>query len=257
MKSNISSRKKSAIFIDIDETLTHVRSDTHRFKRLDLQNDKENFDLLERCYIMSFKGENQKQEHMWGIKRPYLDEFIRYCRKRFDIVALYTAGMKDYGEQSAKILFPNVGDLDYIYTREHCVDIERSIPSWEEDDSGKLVCSTTVVMDHVKPLGKLLKEMPELADVDPQKVLMVDNKESNFDYNVHLGLTISDYVPEATIESIRYDDRALLHMIDTIEKRIEKFDVSRVHVKVSDKRPSNWFIGMIPDLSFIYDLVPF
>lgn len=90
----------SAIVLDLDETLLY--STTREVD--DQQPDYRYGELL-------------------GYHRPHVVEFLRFCRRRFDYLVVFTAGAPNYAaamvqalEQKAKIRF------DYVFDRQSCTE---------------------------------------------------------------------------------------------------------------------------------------
>lgn len=224
----------SAIILDLDETLCHTFKRIRDFKKLKLTEINEGAAILKRCYILDFyDGTNRQQEHLWGIKRPHLDEFLSYCFSHWDYVIVYTAGTEDYAKKLVEVLFTKQTP-HYIFDRKHClkkaineeewvpleeVDDDNDIVSVGEGDYDGLVKVLTTKEDYVKPIKKLLQHYPELAKIDLRKTLMLDNKENNFEFNKHMGIVIADYDPEPTIEDLMKDDRFLPAARNLIERK--------------------------------------
>lgn len=52
----------------------------------------------------------------FGIKRPYLDQFLRDASKKYDL-AIWTSGTKDYAEKVVETIIPSKIKLKFIFSR--------------------------------------------------------------------------------------------------------------------------------------------
>jgi Dullard-like phosphatase family protein len=93
------------LILDIDETLIH----TEKFPTNYLE--KGEFDF-------KYQSLNKEYEY-FTIKRPFLDEFLKYALDNFNI-AIWTAAGKDYAENVLKNIGIDKSKLDFFYTEENC-----------------------------------------------------------------------------------------------------------------------------------------
>jgi TFIIF-interacting CTD phosphatase-like protein len=196
----------TAIILDIDETLCSTFEDILYYHKL---KPYEVLELRSRLYVIDVTAETGYQ-YIWGVKRPYVDEFIRFCFKNADYVIVWSAGVEDYVKQMIKILFTSAGHPEphFYFHRDHCFNNEG---------------------DLIKPLFHLHEFEEMLKDVSLPEMIILDNKESNFDFNVENGLLIDDYIPK-TIEEMLEDDRSLLYAIDSIEVRLMRIKLSGIKI---------------------------
>lgn len=103
-------RRKVGICLDLDETL--VRS-------YEFQNTPDNIlpEYQNRLYTFTLMD----NYFGWGIKRPYLKEFLRYCHQHFSPFLIWTAGQPDYAQAIVDIIFDEGFYPDAIYTHDHCL----------------------------------------------------------------------------------------------------------------------------------------
>ncbi len=52
-------------------------------------------------------------------KRPYLQEFIKFCTENFD-VAVWTSSTRNYAVKIVEEIFPNPNNLAFFWSRERC-----------------------------------------------------------------------------------------------------------------------------------------
>lgn len=93
------------IILDLDETLIHTESFPNEYE------DDLSFD---------FKIPSDNPNYTYFTKkRPYLDQFIKYCFDNFN-VAIWTAS----GEEYAEIVLSNIGinkdKLEFLYSSDNC-----------------------------------------------------------------------------------------------------------------------------------------
>lgn len=191
------------IVLDIDETLAHTKLEIGELLHSNILTSAEALELKRRLYVLDFYRKNGKHKKtLWGIKRPYLDLFLNFCFRAFDLVIVWSAGSKDYVDKMVKILFMDAGHPSphYVFSYLDCKEMEDG--------------------DRVKPILFLYALEPSLQRIPLENFIMIDNKESNFMYNVNNGLVIEDYAPSATIEDLLADDQHLLYAIDHLKLKI-------------------------------------
>ena len=79
--------------------------------------------------------------------------------------------------------------------------------------------------EKTKPIALLFKHEPKLRNLtDYDHIVMVDDLEVNYIYNKSLGLVISAYDPEMTIEAMRAKDDHLLEAIKYLQNKVDLMD---------------------------------
>lgn len=128
---------------------------------------------------------------LWGIKRPYLDEFIDFCFEHFERVIVWSAGKRDYVHCIVNTLFEK--------RRPHYV--------WTYDD---------IYFDHhgdvVKSLDKLVKEIDD-PHITMDNIIVVDDTDTTFSENPHNAIHIPAYRPGPKYTDAVYDDDSLLRIM--------------------------------------------
>ncbi len=183
-----------AIVLDLDETLIHTFDSTDSAKTLRLLTDPRHIEIRKECYILDFyDAREDKQYHMWGIRRPYLDEFLDFCFNKFGLVIVWTAGSADYADAIVNAIFNTAPHL--IFSREHCREFRGNI---------------------VKPLKDLFDYEPKLSKLTSlDNMIMIDDVTANFKFNPKNGITIHSFNPRIT-DIIHTDDDYLLLVKDYI-----------------------------------------
>ncbi|MDZ7721559.1 MAG: HAD family hydrolase [candidate division KSB1 bacterium] len=169
------------LVLDIDETLVHAR---------EIPLDRE-ADFKTSLY------------HVY--KRPYVDEFLQYCREHFK-VSIWTTGGSDYARQVVEALFGGDYPLEFLWASERCTrkyDAERQQPYV------------------IKNLHKLRKKGYRL-----EQVIMVDDTPGKLEKNYGNLVAVTEWTGDP-------GDRELLHLIQYL--RVLK-DVE--NIRTVEKR--NW-----------------
>jgi Dullard-like phosphatase family protein len=96
---------KKLLILDLDETLIH----TEKFPTNYLEEGE---------YDFKYPSSNKSYEY-FTIKRPFLDEFLKYAFENFD-VAVWTAAGKEYAENVVKNIGIDKSNLEFFYTEENC-----------------------------------------------------------------------------------------------------------------------------------------
>lgn len=253
----------NALVLDIDETLAHSIEDVKKLNNLIKGNvlTKEQLSSLKkRLYIVDHYDKKGKlDERLWGIKRPYLDDFIDFAFKNYDLVIVWSAGSEWYVNRMIKVLFTDAGHPKphYVFSRGDCVEYESPagseyekmsntdlryllvrrnlvsgttreeiIKRLEDNDEEKTVSSEeNDRVDLVKPLKHLYSLEPSLTKrIDLDKITILDNKESNFIYNMDNALLIDDFIPSLDAEGLLADDRQLPQAIEKLKLRLSRIE---------------------------------
>lgn len=197
--------KEIVVALDLDECLVHTFDNDAGSGSAELMRDPRTLSMRDRFYVLDYYDDDtERQEHYVGIRRPYLDHFLKVVTDTADIVAVYTASQEGYAKPLVNALFTNRGipPPQYVFTREDCMYL----------GSGELV----------KPLANLLRKDPTLkARTDLHHIIMLDDRAENFALNEENGLVITAYQPEPTIEDVQADDRHLLDALTRIKLRIK------------------------------------
>ena len=192
------------IVLDLDETLLHTFEDMKDLKELNIFSDPKLLDLRRRTYIIhefdmitarGTKGLNRKGKKsiMWGIERPHLHEFLRFCFNYFKKVAVWTAGTKPYAFAIVNKIFKDLPQPHIIYSREDC----------KYNNLGL----------YHKPLLHMINNVPNLNTVmSLNNSFIIDDRTTNFTDNPNNGITIPPYDPYPTIAHMTLDDNRLLKL---------------------------------------------
>lgn len=86
-------------------------------------------------YIFKLVDEDGEVNYVWGVKRPYVDEFLEFCFSHFKGVAFWSAGGKDYVDGVIDKIVPKKYKPVFIFNRTRCE--EKKIPGSKRKDLSK------------------------------------------------------------------------------------------------------------------------
>ncbi|KAK4770740.1 hypothetical protein SAY87_031272 [Trapa incisa] len=104
---SLDSPTKKTIFLDLDETLIHSKSDP----------PPEKFDFIVRPTI------NGERLNFYVLKRPGVDKFLQAISERFEVV-IFTADLKEYASLILDRLDPTGAMVSYRLYRDSCREME-------------------------------------------------------------------------------------------------------------------------------------
>lgn len=186
--------KCNAIVLDLDSTLIYTIDNENSMERAmiaDMKNASKG-----NVYRIQFPG-----DEMLGVFRPYLTEFLLFCREYFDKMIVYTAGTEDYGRAIVRIIEKKTGvKFDEFYARKNCLVIDDNLLHTEDNMRKPL----EIVLPHV----------------DICKMMIVDDKMCNFRFNPRNGILIPAFSPQY-IEDVAADNYLLqlMNWLDLVEVR--------------------------------------
>jgi TFIIF-interacting CTD phosphatase-like protein len=194
---------ETMIVLDLDETKTHTSTQLQKLIGTQILAKPEYAHLRSRIIMLDFYDENGNlsDDHMWSVKRPHLDTFIKWAFRRMNYVVVWSAGVRHYVDRLVKGIFTDAGHPEphAVLAREDCYIYEGDI---------------------IKPLDLLYEKLPWIVGrVRRKNMLLLDDKESNFIMNYDRGLLIEAYTPKATVNDIEKDDRQLIDAIGCIDRR--------------------------------------
>ncbi len=191
------------IILDLDETCIHTYQNMDDLKKLNIMHDPKLIDLRQRLYVLNIndvgeRGNGQKSPLLWGVERPYLQEFLTflgmYCRE----LIVWTAGMPPYAKAIVNHIFRGLPKPKVVYARTECVN------------------EGTVNSPHyTKPISKLINSpYNQLHQImDESNTMIIDDRLDYVKPNFSNAIIIPPYTPAPTIENLRQSDTALLKIM--------------------------------------------
>lgn len=172
------SDKKLNIVLDIDSTLVQSFENLESlYKIIEDGTDEELMHLQEKTY--GFIVEDPEEDgtskpcFMWGITRPYLKEFILFCKENFQNVYVWSAGSPKYVDKIVEHIFKPLGytpPIIFNVNHTHINEKDRSV---------------------FKPLDKIFKESGGVAN--ERNTIIIDDRRDTFSFNEKNGILIPGF----------------------------------------------------------------
>lgn len=207
------------IVLDIDETLVHTTDDIAAYKKLKIMDNPEHVHLRDRVYNMEIAMDDGEIYKCWGVVRPHVYEFLEFCFSYFKIVAIWSAGQKEYVDAIVSFLFRDLPRPHIIYSFDDCEIYNKK---------DKIL---------FKPLSKLTSKSPMRNKMDLKNTMIIDDNEDTFRANIDNAIHIPKYKPKKTIQSITADDDALLRIQMWFLDPINMFreDIRETYATINDE----------------------
>lgn len=192
------------IVLDLDETLVHAFDDLSTLRRSKILEDSDMIDLRRRVFLLDLVDPVDRRgkgrvEKFWAIKRPHLDEFLRFCFDYFDLVIVWSAGVRRYVDAVVNNIFKDIGKPYVVYAREQCVKDDRAV-------------------NH-KPLRQMINNIKGLDKrMNLRNTLALDDRNSTYIDNPYNGIMIPVYSPQPNANALRTDERSLLELMDWLSR---------------------------------------
>lgn len=183
------------IVLDLDETLINTQEKFEDLKKLGIFTDPKLVNLRSRVYTIQVNdleapGIGTQYEY-WGVTRPHTQEFLIFCFSYFKIVAVWSAGKRQYVEEIVKYLFKDLPYPHVVFTRDDIVKNEH---------------------DEVeKPLVNMIESEPMLKKyMGLENTLALDDNYTTYNHNPGNGVLLPPYAPACTVNAFLKDDYTLL-----------------------------------------------
>lgn len=168
------------IVLDIDNTLVHTNTKIKKHLIDTIMTEEKYYYMRRRIYNVKKSG-----NIYYGVKRPYLEDFINFCFLNFDYVCVWSAAEKNYVYDMTKIIFCRSESPDLVFTGEQTTYIN----------------------------GNPVKDLNIIADalsIKLDDIVAVDDTLSTFSKNPDNAILIYKYTVDNNIESIQKTDDCLL-----------------------------------------------
>jgi len=177
--------------------MVRTMDDIEDLKELRLKSDPRYLPLRKRIYDFWIDDpETGQKEHVWGITRPHLWEFLTFSQRYFKNVFVWSSGNKPYVHAVCDFLWQDLSLPRDILTADNCFVNPKT-------------------QTYGKPL-KILYDMHQ--DIYPEDTIIIDDLEKNLKHNKDNGILIPQYKPEAIIKDLNKDDFSLLDIIDFLSR---------------------------------------
>lgn len=193
------------IILDLDSTLINTQDEIP----MEVYEYYRELDVGDRLYTIDIH-DNDGHYLTWGIKRPYLKEFLNFCFSYFKNVVVWTAGTYEYGHAIVNAVFPQKPHR--IYTRDDC-DLIRVGPH-----KGQLS----------KPISKF--------DFDPATTFTLDDKVFTAIENSENLINCPAYEPVSKGKTIRDFDSVIGKDKDRYLQKLQTYFLSPKVIASSDVR---------------------
>ena len=176
------------LVVDLDLTFLQSEFDLKSLESIELYSDPKNISLRERVYTFNLidgsdvEGTGDRLK-VWGVYRPYVFEFLKFAKKYFKGIYVWSAGTHKYVHCIVEKLFHDFGVIPIdVLTRDHCTYTPK-------DDDGH---------SHLyKPLQKIFEINP---DATIENTFALDDLSQNFIENPHNGILIPPYQSQKQTE---------------------------------------------------------
>lgn len=194
------------IVLDLDQTLIATQEDIESLKRLGIYSNPKLLTLRNRTYDILVEDLEKPGigtvQHLWGVTRPHLFEFLLFCFKYFKIVVVCTAGKYLYALAIVAHIFKDLSEPHYTFAHE---DIYIYFGPKGEPR---------------KPLVKLSKSHSLLqTHMSLENTFALDDNPLTFTENPDNGILIPAYEPylnindpNRSIKALSQEDVALLQL---------------------------------------------
>lgn len=179
------------LVLDIDETMVHTMEDIEDLKEF---RNSQYLPLRKRIYDFWIDDPENGKEHVWGITRPHLWEFLSFANDYFgpDNIYVWSSGNKPYVHAICDFIWQDFNLPRDILTADNC---------WTHKVTG----------EYGKPL-KILYDMH--SHLAPESTIIIDDLKKNLKHNKDNGILIPQYKPEAKPRDMNQDDGALLDVVE-------------------------------------------
>ena len=171
--------------LDVDETLVHTWDNTSFVSTYGIYTNPTLFRRFHPigepplAYSIKFNDTNG-ENHAWGLYRPHLQTFLKFCDEYFDDILIWSAGVPDYVNNVIKHMYHDLG-----------LRLPKLV--WARPK-----CSSYKGMYH-KPIGDIITDinsrpLSQLC-IDPKSTIIVDDRNHTFMSNPQNGVLIPIYHP--------------------------------------------------------------
>jgi hypothetical protein len=199
-RTNPDSLTNLNLVLDIDDTLVQTFDDIDSLYKCPIMKNSKFYPIRKRVYILKFKDDDaepgEEEEMIWGVKRPYIDEFLSFANDYFRNIVIWSAGTYDYVHAIVKNLFKNIPCPTKVFTRNDCTQSEEH--------------------GYEKPLEKIYQAIPEM---NPRNTILVDDRQEVFvRKDPNNGIIIPPFSPDVEDYDSLTSDTSFMFLKDWLMK---------------------------------------
>lgn len=201
------------IILDLDQTLIYSFEDEEleEIRNYGIFSRPEYLDIRQRIFKLTLEDVMEKKKgvgvktEIWGIIRPHVKNFLKFCFNHFKIVAVWSAGRRKYVEAIVNLLFKDIQRPHIVYTYDDCDWMNHSVDN-------KFI---------IKPIMKMINEIPTVNKyMSTKTTFSLDDTEYTFSHtNKDNGLLIPAYKPKPIPSELRKDDNSLVLLMNWFSKK--------------------------------------
>jgi len=188
-------KTNKTIVLDLDSTLLHTCDDMGVWDSLEIYTNPRNAKLRSRIYYFDLIDVTEKigtgsKTVLWGVLRPHVHTFLRFCHDYFENIIVWSAGQKKYVHAICDFLFQEFDKQPVV------------IFSYENCEIGSNYIYKT-----------LSKFQNGEINIPINTMYALDDYDATFSKNKDNGLHIPPYEPEFDYNGIMEDDKTLLNLM--------------------------------------------
>jgi len=223
------------VVLDLDQTLIATQESMSSLHNLGILTNPNLISLRSRIYHIIIKNSTNKSYEYWGIVRPHINDFLLFCFSYFKVVAVWSAGERNYVEEIVAHIFKDLPKPHIIYARENTQISNQSV---------------------LKSLDKLFNHNSIFKKyMNRNNTLAIDDNLTTFANNRGNGVAIPAFEPDLNIISLSKDDPTLLqlmywllqpHVINSTD--VTKLDKSKIFTTPLNVYKNNYIVN--PNFTF-------
>jgi len=199
--SIIKSITDKGVILDLDETCLHTFKNISLLHDLKILTDPQYIKLRKRIYILNLNDLTVKGDgrivQVWGVMRPGLRKFLKFCFIYFKVVTVWSAGLPSYVHGAVEKIFRGLPTPIIVFSRTDCLN---------EGNKYNMILS--------KPIEKMINYNDNIKNImSIEKTFIIDDRIDYVKYNFNNGIIIPPYNPSPNIGSMLLKDYALIKII--------------------------------------------
>lgn len=198
-------RTNKTIVLDLDSTLLHTCDDMGVWDSLEIYTNPRNAKLRSRVYYFDLIDVTEKigtgsKTVLWGVLRPHVHTFLRFCHDYFENIIVWSAGQKKYVHAICDFLFQEFDKQPLvIFSYENC------------EIGSNYIHKPLSKFQNIDP--SMFPEKSKDFSIPLSTMLALDDYDATFSKNKDNGLHIPPYEPEFDYNGIMEDDKTLLNLM--------------------------------------------